>query len=84
MFYAFPPFICIGKCIKKIITDKAYGILIVPNWPYQPWYPLLLDYCVTEPFQIPFSANQLYLPSNPALQHPLHKQLQLLACLVSG
>ncbi len=34
-FYAFPPFSCVGKMLNKIYTDKAHGIIIVPNWPSQ-------------------------------------------------
>ncbi|KXZ75678.1 hypothetical protein TcasGA2_TC034501 [Tribolium castaneum] len=40
-FYAFPPFSLILRTINKIITDEARGILIVPKWTSQPWYPLL-------------------------------------------
>ncbi len=32
-FYCFPPFSCILKAIRKIIQDKARGILVVPYWP---------------------------------------------------
>ena len=42
-FYAFPPFSCIPRTIQKICHDKAIGILIVPNWPNQPWYGAFLD-----------------------------------------
>lgn len=39
-FYAFPPFSIILRCLQKIITDRARGIVVVPRWPTQPWYPL--------------------------------------------
>lgn len=38
-FYAFPPFSLISKVVQKIIADKAEGILVVPYWRSQPWYP---------------------------------------------
>ncbi|XP_068990421.1 uncharacterized protein [Neodiprion pinetum] len=38
-FYAFPPFATIAKAIQKIKADKAVGILIVPFWPSQNWFP---------------------------------------------
>ena len=84
LWYAFPPFSCIARVIQKIIFDGASGILIVPDWPYQPWYSLLKKILIKEPLIIPPSINQLYLPNQPEVIHPLHKQLQLLACLVSG
>lgn len=39
-FYAFPPFSIILNMIKKIMQDKAVGVVVVPNWKTQPWYPL--------------------------------------------
>lgn len=39
-FYAFPPFAIILKVIEKIIEEKATGILVVPYWPAQPWFPM--------------------------------------------
>ena len=41
LFYAFPPFSCIFKTIRKIVQDQATGILIVPWWPSQPWWARL-------------------------------------------
>ena len=40
-FYAFPPFSCIFKTMRKIIKDQATGVLIVPWWPSQPWWARL-------------------------------------------
>ena len=41
-FYAFPPFAAIEKMLHKIVLDVATGIIVVPNWPIQPWYSLLM------------------------------------------
>ncbi|XP_032904474.1 uncharacterized protein LOC116990664 [Amblyraja radiata] len=41
-FYAFPPFCLISRCLIKIEQDSASGILVVPDWPTQPWFPLIL------------------------------------------
>ena len=41
-FYAFPPFILILKMLHKIQQELAEGIMVVPKWPNQPWYPLFL------------------------------------------
>lgn len=48
-FYAFPPFTLISKVVKKIINDQAEGIVVVPKWPGQPWYPVFRDLLVEEP-----------------------------------
>ena len=82
-FYCFPPFSCIASVIQKIIHDSTTGILIVPNWSNQSWYPLLLDILVCKPYIISPSLDQLHLPNLPQQKHPLHHQLELMACLVS-
>ena len=83
-FYSFPPFSCVGKVLQKITQDQATGLIIVPDWPNQPWYGSLFDICIVDPYIIPPSVNQLYLPNQPQLHHPLFKSLGLLACHVSG
>ena len=42
-FYAFPPFSCIPKVLKKVIKENAVGILVVPWWPTQPWWARLMN-----------------------------------------
>ena len=50
VFYAFPPFSIISLVLQMVITDKSCGIIFVPNWPTQSWYPtikrLLLKHAV--------------------------------------
>lgn len=36
LFYAFPPFSLILRVLKKILSDRATGILIFPFWPGNP------------------------------------------------
>lgn len=47
-FYAFPPFSIILKTLRKIITDGAKGIIVVPMWPSQPWYPIFRRLLISE------------------------------------
>ena len=42
-FYAFPPVCLILKCLKKIKRENACGIMVFPECPSQPWYPLIHD-----------------------------------------
>ena len=46
-----------GTDYKKIISDNATDILIVPNWPSQFWFTVLQDLLLTEAFIIPPNAN---------------------------
>ena len=83
-FYAFPPFNMMPKVLQKVLFDQGEGILIVPKWPNQPWYSLLIKMLATEPIILPPRKDLLYLPNNPEELHPLHKHLSLLVCYISG
>lgn len=83
-FYAFPPFAVIHLVLKKIIQDRASGIIIVPNWPTQSWYPTLCKLLICPPYCLRRSRDLLLSTTAQQETHPLHKKLDLLACLVSG
>ena len=80
-FYAFPPFCIIGR-VQKIILERAEGILVVPKWPNQPWFSRLTKLLKAKPLYISRRKRMLHLPGRPGVQHPLHRSLQLMACLV--
>ena len=79
-FYAFPPFCIIQKVLRKVTVDQATGILVVPHWPTQPWWPLLTHLLIAPPFILPRRKDTLYLASIPEEPHLLHKTLTLLGC----
>lgn len=81
-FYAFPPFALIPKTLNKIISDQATGIVVVPQWPSQPWYPLFKSLCVKNIVTFPPSKYLLSSPFRPT--HPLHSHLSLAASVLSG
>lgn len=81
-FYAFPPFSLILKCIHKIQTDQASGILVFPYWPSQPWFPLIKSLLVGD--LILFEPNKNLLSSPFRESHPLHQQLTLAAGQLSA
>ena len=70
-FYAFPPFCIIQKVLKKVQEDKATGLLVVPHWPTQPWWPYLANMLIAPPLILPREKDTLHLPSNPDLHCPL-------------
>lgn len=78
-FYAFPPFCLIAKCLQKIRNDEATGIMVVPNWPSQPWFPVLQKMTVGEAMFIPRSSSLLVQPVTH-VPHPLNQYLDLLCC----
>ncbi|RVE43203.1 hypothetical protein evm_012152 [Chilo suppressalis] len=81
-FYAFPPFCLIIKVLQKIITDKARGIIVVPRWPSQPWYPLFKKLLVSQILEL--KPNSKLLSSPYSAQHKLHRTLSLEVGIVSG
>lgn len=83
-FFAFPPFSLLGRVVQKIEHDQAEGIVIVPNWPSQPWYPQVMRLAVTAPLILPGGKNMLELPYDTMKIHPLYPKLVLLACHLSG
>jgi len=80
-FYAFPPFSLILRTLQKIKREESRGIVVVPFWPNQPWFPL---------FQALTEGNPIYSgPSDDLLvfmnrKHPLRKTLILVAATLSG
>uniref|UniRef100_A0ABD2X7X3 Uncharacterized protein n=1 Tax=Trichogramma kaykai TaxID=54128 RepID=A0ABD2X7X3_9HYME len=82
-FYAFPPFSLITKTLSKIKRDRAYGIIVVPLWRNQPWFPLLDKLTIGKPLIMGPDINMLLSPCRK-LRHPSAKHLTLIACKVSG
>ena len=83
-FYAFPPFCIIPSVLHKIIKDRARGILVVPDWPSQPWYPILARELTQRPVLVSPRESLLVLPTNPEAKHRLRKAVRLIICEVSG
>ena len=82
VFYAFPPFLCIDKFLKKVDLENMEGIIIVPCWKTQPFFPSLLKLLIDFPILIRWRASLL---EHPNLQeHPLGKRLKLMASRISG
>ena len=76
-FFAFPPFSLIPRCVQKTIQDKAQGILLIPVWITQTWFPLVLQLLYSQPWIFKPSPHLLHhaLFKEP---HPLHKSLSFI------
>ena len=64
--------------------EEGEGIIIVPVWPTQPWYPKLTSLLVDMRRLLPVTRGTLYLPSKPSQPHPMEGKLKLIACKLSG
>lgn len=81
-FYAFPPFALILRVLNKIVVDKAEGILVVPHWPSQPWFPLFTKLLLGKPIKLGPDPNMLSSPFRAT--HPMAETLTLVAGKLSG
>ena len=61
-FYAFPPISLIPRVLQKIENENAEGILIVPAFTTQAWFPRLLGLLIKPPVKLPNSRESLYFP----------------------
>lgn len=68
-FYAFPPIAIVLKTLRKIISDKAKGIVVVPYWPTQAWYPLFMRLLSSSLVQLNYSDVIIPNCSHRNIQH---------------
>ena len=83
-FYAFPPFSVIPTVLNKLVTERAQGICVLPDWPTQPWYLRALHLLKQNPVYLKARKELLQLPSHPKESHPNWHKLNLLVCHLSG
>ena len=79
---AFPPFAIILPTLRKIIDDSARGILVVPLWPAQPWFPLFSSLLISDLFY--FEPNPNLLCSLNRQTHSLWEKITLVVGVLSG
>jgi hypothetical protein len=48
-FYAFPPFNMIGRVLRKIELEGSHGVVVVPKWTTQTWWPRFTRMCTKPP-----------------------------------
>lgn len=82
LFYAFPPFSVILKVLRKIEYEGSNGIVVVPYWEAQQWFPLFLSLLDAEP--IIFQPNENLIRSFYREIYPLWHHLSLVAGMLSG
>lgn len=81
-FYAFPPFSIILKA-QKIKQERVKGIIVVPNWPSQPWYPIFQSLLISETILLEANSHILS-PFSDRNTRKLWKNLILVAGILSG
>ena len=83
--YCFPPFSQLSRTVNKMQREELEDmILIIPLWPTQSWYPLVLRMIVAPPLVFKADRAHLFLPHRPEEIHPLHPALSLAALKLSA
>lgn len=82
VFYVFPPFSLILKVLIKSKQDKAVGVVVVPVWPSQSWFPLFLELLVDKPLVFRPNNNML-ISSCRMIRHPQASHLRLMVGKIS-
>lgn len=69
---SFPPFSVIPADLQKMVVEKAKGILVMPNWPTQPYiciyYATVMKMLIAKPFYVPRRKTLLQLPGKNETQ----------------
>lgn len=81
-FYAFPPFSIIIRALQKIRQERSIGIVVVPYWPSQPWFPLFQSMRISDPVYLK-SSSYISVPFNRE-KTGFWKDLILVAGILSG
>jgi hypothetical protein len=61
--YANPPFALLGRVARKIETDTATVVVVLPEWRSAPWWPLLFPLLVDTPRRLP-RAQSTFRPAS--------------------
>ena len=79
-FMLFHPFSILPKVLQKIQSDKATGLLVIPKWPTQSWWPRVMRMLIRVPIQLPIGKHILTQPidSTKSCSPPL-PQVSLIA-----
>ena len=82
IFYAYPPINCIQRFLQKVELEQMEGIVVLPCWSTQSYFPALTKLLIDFPMLIRWRPQ---LISHPQVeQHPLGKRLKLIACAISS
>ena len=81
-FYAFPPFSMILRSLEKVSREQSSGVILVPLWTTQAWFPKVMRMLIGVPLVLPLGALQL--PFKKKAKHKLVKNLRIVACPISG
>ena len=81
--YAFPPFCLMGKVLRKIEDEGAYGIIVFPLWPTQAWFSTVSRLLIDAPILLSSETEDIITHPRKTLKEHLPK-LKLVAALIGN
>ena len=82
--YIFPPFSLIPRILSKIKSDTVEkAIIIVPFWPTQSWFSLLISVIISLPVRLPRHSDLIVMPTTRET-NPLFRKTDFIAAVLSG
>ncbi|XP_030293378.1 uncharacterized protein LOC115593839 [Sparus aurata] len=76
LLYAFPPIPLIRATLESVQRNDHRLLLVAPNWPGRPWFPVLLKLLQGEPWRLPRRPD-LLSQLEGRIWHPNPDRLQL-------
>ncbi|XP_072219103.1 uncharacterized protein [Leuresthes tenuis] len=76
LLYAFPPIPLIRVTLERVRQKGHRLLLVAPNWPGRPWFPVLLKLLQGEPWRLPRRPD-LLSQMGGRVWHPNPDRLQL-------
>ena len=70
--YANSPWCLIMRCLKKVANERVTLMMIMPLWPTQPWFSVLMSMCADPPRSLPQRVDILLPTANAGVPMPLN------------
>ena len=80
-FCAFPQIAIISRFLSKISQDEAKGIIVVPYWRNQVWYPVMM---MSIPILLNSRKSLLQLSQSPDQNHPMWQKMEMIVAHLLG
>lgn len=80
-FYAFPPVSVIIRVLNKIRHEGSEGIVVVPEWPSQPWYPIFTSLIISPVVRLKADDYVIFVDRET---ESCWKKVTLVAAVLSG
>ena len=70
--FFFPPFSLASRVLQKVLMEWPRGVLVLPHWPTQPWFPMLHKLLRTRrSVSLPVTQSTLHWPTDNTATFPL-------------